>query len=245
MGAIAFNFSTLQRGARLDEGANQLEALLRYARAQAAATGHRVRIQFEEDVGDGLLVPLGNLSVAWEADPLAEPDIFVPLPEASSYVDSIQNLISIEEVKVSADAFPKADAEPDAAVAAGGARRGDGADSGAPAIPGAPSASPVDEIDDPNRFGFPPITFLPDGSSDSAIITVAPRDDEGEDARRVVLRLAGLTGAIHRRVVVIENPEAPASAEAAEGKDGSGSSSVPSANPTGAQSGLREKEGQR
>ena len=83
LGAVIFNFSNLQRGAGLDEGATQLEALIRYARAQAASTGRRVRIAFEEDVGDGLSVPLGNLQVQWEPEPLNAPGIFAELPEAA------------------------------------------------------------------------------------------------------------------------------------------------------------------
>ncbi len=188
MSAIAFNFSTLQRGTRLEEGASQLEALLRYSRAHASATGHRVRITFEEDVGDGLYVPLGNLNVTWEADPLGQPDTFLPLREAESYLESIHDLISIEEVK------PPGEPGFEAVAAV------------APIVPAEGDAIPVGTGDEA-AFGFAPITFLPDGSSDSAEITIAPRDDEGEDPRRMVIRLVGLTGAIRRRVIVAENLE--------------------------------------
>src|SRR5262249_29733011 len=83
--AVIFNFSTLQRGAALEEAANEMEALLRFARAQAAGPGRQVQIRFDEDVGDGLSVPLGRLQVLWEADPVARPGFFEPLPEAASY----------------------------------------------------------------------------------------------------------------------------------------------------------------
>jgi Type II transport protein GspH len=188
MGAIAFNFSTLQRGARLEEGANQLEALLRYSRAHASATGHRVRISFEEDVGEGLFVPLGNLNVTWEADPLAQPGTFLPLLEAASYLDSIRDLISIEEVRPP------------------GETTGDAVGSSLPNVPAEGDAVP-DEAADGGSFNFAPITFLPDGSSDSSEITISPSDDEGEDSRRMVLRLVGLTGSIRRRVILVESPE--------------------------------------
>lgn len=188
MSAIAFNFSTLQRGTRLEEGASQLEALLRYSRAHASATGHRVRISFEEDVGDGLFVPLGNLNVTWEADPLGQPDTFLPLREAESYLESIRDLISIEEVK------PPGEPSSEAVASA------------TPNVPAEGDAVPVGAGDE-STFGFAPITFLPDGSSDSAEITIAPRDDEGEDPRRMVIRLVGMTGAIRRRVTDVENLE--------------------------------------
>src|SRR6185436_18969580 len=56
LGAMVFSFSTLRKGASLDEGTTQLEALLRFARAHAAHTGRQVQIAFEEEIGDGLSV---------------------------------------------------------------------------------------------------------------------------------------------------------------------------------------------
>lgn len=96
--AIVFNFSSLQQGAVLEEGANQLEALFRFARAQAALTGRQVQISFEEDLGDGVTVPLGRLRLRWEPDPVARPGVFEDLPEASAYIEGIVDRISIEDV---------------------------------------------------------------------------------------------------------------------------------------------------
>ena len=86
LGAIVFNFSGLQRGAQLNEGANQVEALIRFARAHASNSGHQVQISFEEDADDGSDVPLGNLRLLWEPDPVARPGFFEPLAEAGEYV---------------------------------------------------------------------------------------------------------------------------------------------------------------
>ena len=47
LGAVVFNFSSLQRGATLDEGVNQIGALIRYARAQAASSGRQLQLSFE------------------------------------------------------------------------------------------------------------------------------------------------------------------------------------------------------
>jgi len=48
-GAVICNFGTLDRGARLEEGSTQTELVLRFARAQAASTGRKVKVVF----GDG------------------------------------------------------------------------------------------------------------------------------------------------------------------------------------------------
>jgi type II secretory pathway pseudopilin PulG len=199
-GAVAFNFSSLQRGAELEEGARQLEALLRYARAHAANSGHKVRLSFEEDAGDGLLVPLGNLDVTWEADPLAQPGVFITLPETAGYVSSILDVISIENVRPPGALTP---ATPD----------GLGPNNDSAPAPGATtvsgngpaSADPLSEAGSAStQFGFAPIVFYPDGASDSVEITIALRHSE-EDARRMKIRLNGLTGMIRRQILVDES----------------------------------------
>ncbi len=46
------------------------------------------------------------------------------------------------------------------------------------------------------------MTFFPDGSSDSSELTIASRDEE--DGRRVILKLAGLTGIVRRTMRAAE-----------------------------------------
>jgi prepilin-type N-terminal cleavage/methylation domain-containing protein len=179
LGAAVFNFSALYRGSELDEGASQLEGLLRFARAQAANTGRQVQIWFEEDLGDGFMVPLGNLQVLWEPDPLGRPGWFENLAEADAYVRGITDLIRIEEVRA-----PEA---------------------GASELAVLPGDDAVEEEASDEFFSYPPITFYPDGSSDSAEIVVASRSDE--DTRRLAVRIVGVTGAIQRRAVTAESEE--------------------------------------
>src|SRR5689334_13185487 len=57
--AMVFSFSTLLRGRQLEEGATQMESLLRFARAHAASTGRRVQLVFE-DYSDPDL-PIGTI----------------------------------------------------------------------------------------------------------------------------------------------------------------------------------------
>ena len=152
-GAVIFSFSSLQRGAGLEEGATRLEALLRFARAHAAGTGRQVQIRFEEDVGEGLLVPLGRLRVVWEPDPLLQPGFFEELPEANVYVKGITELVSIEEVRP----WPR-DESPASSSALAPAR---GQDEG---------------VEAPGEFA--PMLFYPDGSADSTEIVLAALDGE-------------------------------------------------------------------
>jgi type II secretory pathway pseudopilin PulG len=185
LSALVFNFAGLQRGASLDEGASQLESLLRFARAHAASSGRQVEITFEEDVGEGLIVPLGNLQVRWEPDPVQRPGIFEPLLELQDSVNRLTDLISIEEVRqVEGD-----NVEPAPSVV--------------PASPAAPAESTGASAEPGSMLvTFPPISFQPDGSSDSAEIILASRSDE--DTRRIAVRLQGITGSIRRRLVMDE-----------------------------------------
>lgn len=178
LGALVFNFSVLQRGVSLDEGANQIEALIRFARAHAASSGRQVQITFEEDVGDGFFIPLGNLRVFWEPDPVARPGFFEPLRVAEEYVRSLTDLISIEGVRlVEGDSFEPVPAD-------------------------TPLALDKSADSDFNLVTFPPIGFFPDGSSDSAEIILASRSDD--DKRRLAVRLQGITGSIHRQLITDE-----------------------------------------
>lgn len=180
LGAVIFSFSTLQKNATLDEGASQIEALFRYARAQAASSGRLVRIAFEEDVGDGLEVPLGNLRVEWEADPLNAPGLFSELADAAGLIRSITDLVRIEFVK----AFEPDQETLESAVATGAVGESGGG------------------TNESVWITFPPVTFFPDGSSDSSELTIASRDEE--DGRRMILKLAGLTGIVRRTMRAAE-----------------------------------------
>ncbi len=182
LGAVVFNFSNLQRGAELNEGATQLEALIRYARAHAASSGHRVKIVFEEDVGDGLSVPLGNLEVFWEPEPLNEPGIYTGLPEAAGFVRSITDLVSVELVRA---------VEEDSGLTGMGLLPVDG-------------FGDTKADDESVWISFPALIFYPDGSNDSTEITLASRN--AEDGRRLVVKVMGMTGTIQRKIQAADEP---------------------------------------
>ncbi len=203
LGAVVYNFSTAANGARLDEGATQLESLFRFARAHAESTGKQVRILFPEaesgDNAETLVAeaPGTTVRVMWEADPVGAPGVFLDLPEAASYVESISELVSIQQV------------QPDGQGAAAGA------DAAAPAPEAAETTAP-----ETSHSPFSVVNFYPDGTGDSVNIVLTSRDET--DVRRVTVRLAGLTGSIRRQAAAEASttepePPAPATEAAAEG----------------------------
>lgn len=178
LGATVINFTGLQTGVQLDEGAEQLESLIRYARAHAANTGCKVRLSFEELTEEHLAVPLGNVFVSWEPEPLERPGEFHPLIELSPLVESLLGLVEVEDVR-------PLEVQP---------------------VP--PHPDPLAEGE--GIVAFAPITFYPDGSSDSAEIVLAAR--ESEDDRRVAMQILGITGTVKRRELregVLEQPGGP------------------------------------
>ncbi len=204
LGAAVYNFSSFNRSARLDEGATQVEALFRFARAHAASTGKQVRIEFAETATTTdpapSETPAANVRVTWEPNPIGAPGVFQDLPDAANYVQSINDLVSVQEVRLNntpSDAAAPA-AEPTAQTTPG--------DATAPA-------------DDVTRSPMPAVTFYPDGTGDSVQLVLSSLNEE--DVRRFSVRVVGLTGAIRRQLVGDPTanetaPPAPATEAAAE-----------------------------
>jgi prepilin-type N-terminal cleavage/methylation domain-containing protein len=178
IGATVFSYSSLQRGAALDEGVTQFEALIRYAQSQAASTGRKVQLIFEEDVADDVTVALGNVRVLWEPEPLTQPGQFVELHSASDLVRQALELVEVVAVRT----FEPGELPGATDTRSSGGTNGVG-------------GLQVDEVD-PDAYQ-PPIIFYPDGSSDSAEITLEGRDPE--DTRRVTIQLNGMLGLIRRK----------------------------------------------
>ncbi len=206
LGAVVYNFSTAANGARLDEGATQMESLFRFARAHAESTGKPVRILFPEaesgDNAETLVAeaPGTTVRVMWETDPVGAPGVFQDLPEAAGYVQSISDLVSIQQVQ------PGGQSAETPADAAGLAP-----ETGESEVPLVEAA----------RSPFSVVNFYPDGTGDSVEIVLTSRDET--DARRVTVRLTGLTGTIRRQAVADASatepePPAPATEAAAEGE---------------------------
>ncbi len=74
-GAVAWKVSRWRTGDRLEEGTERFQTVLRMARAEAATTGRRLRLTFEEETG--------KCSVLWEPEPLSEPEQFTDYARCS------------------------------------------------------------------------------------------------------------------------------------------------------------------
>ena len=88
--ALVFNFAGMQRGAGLQEGETQVEALLRFARGYAATSGRLVQIRLTNEVTEGTNLVFSMVS---EIDSIHNPGYFEPVFEAAPYLDQIATLV--------------------------------------------------------------------------------------------------------------------------------------------------------
>lgn len=174
LGAVIFNFSGLQRGAGLDEGANQVEALIRFARAHAANTGFQVQLHLQSGSEPSPGTSSAGVRLTFEPDPVARPGIVEPVLEAAEYLRGITDLVRIESVQLEPGSEREKTAED-------------------------PTITPEAAPEAHTTVGEVGVNFYPDGSSDSAEILLASRAET--DHRQIRLQLQGVTGAIRRRRV--------------------------------------------
>ena len=194
-GGVIFGWDSLQRGARLEEGADQVEMLLRFARAQAAISGRQVRVEVGSPEafhgtpsGTNSMVAAtptaapGGLRVLWEPDPLKQPGTFEPLPGTEGFRERIEDLVEVQ----SPESVQQQMATPGTPTPVQESETN-----------GAPSdlsglAGPNPETQQRLR-----INFYPDGSSDSTDWVLISKDSG--DGRRLRIRWSGLTGSARRQ----------------------------------------------
>lgn len=181
--AMVFNFSSLLRANRLAEGTSRLETLLRYARAQAANSGRKVQLVFNSE-STNAPAATGEVRATWEADPLGQPGCFTDIQDGQFQLQQVNDMVQVQSVKLleSNSVTPPAtgdseEIQDEDEMAAG---------------PDAKSAST-------------PITFYPDGSSDSAEIIVASKS--AEEDQRMAVRLIGMTGSISHQLLTLDDGE--------------------------------------
>jgi prepilin-type N-terminal cleavage/methylation domain-containing protein len=225
IGAVSFGFSSLRRNAQLDEGVERVETALRFARAHAASTGHKVQVVLaptpptadasgmaassSTDRNAGSQANSSNvgasstdspwlpLRIEWEADPVRAPGVFEPIASLSGEMSDVTDLVEVRSVeKESADTRPSANQDdPSASFPVAG-----NVAAGANALADESSASAGQAAGslDPASDPMKPsaITFYPDGSCDGGTIVLASRD--AEDVREVAVRVQGVTGTTRR-----------------------------------------------
>lgn len=193
-GAAVLSLGPLWRTAPLDEGVGRVEGLLRFARAEAAQHGRRVRLQVTAaprlETSTGSSCP--TVQLEWEPEPLTQPGVFVPNQSTSPLTRSLSDLVRIESIR-------RTDPDQPAALPA------TPNSSGTEALPASVETGTRAEVTNPTPTAtdtedsaetWDPITFYPDGSSDSAEILIASAEssDANSDTRRMIVRWNGLNG---------------------------------------------------
>lgn len=179
--ASVFTFTAIYQTANLDEGSDRFQSLIRFAQAEAATTGRKVRLQFvpaeEAAMLDASASELRAIQVTWEADMLNAPGVFEVYTNKAWSEEIVNELVGVQKVASLSD-------------------------SGAPV----PSAAEITAASDSSALEeyaaseeFPSITFYPDGSCDSAEVVLASRNDE--DQRRLAVRLGGMLGTVTTRTM--------------------------------------------
>jgi type II secretory pathway pseudopilin PulG len=184
LAAVVYNFQSAKRGSDLEEGARQVEALIRFAGAQAASSGKAIQFRFGDNVdstsstnsASETVEPAVNdfepiedledwgtkLRVVYEIDPVSQPGVFVDLPEAVPFLDAIAERVRIEKVRM--PDHPTNQRTNDLTFVQEG-----------------PTAGPM-------------LTFYPDGSSERADIILVSK--EREDYREMIVHVDGVTGSV-------------------------------------------------
>jgi type II secretory pathway pseudopilin PulG len=193
LGAVVYNFESARRGSDLEEGARQVEALVRFASAHAASSGKAVQFRFGDDVTSDsstnstsdLSKPVVNdfdaiedledwgtkLRVVYEIDPVAQPGVFVDLPDATPFLDAIGERVRIEKVRLPSQVTNQ--------------RTND-----LTFVQDGPVAAPM-------------LTFYPDGSSETADIFLVSKDRE--DYREMIVHVDGVTGAVRSELKALDD----------------------------------------
>jgi type II secretory pathway pseudopilin PulG len=191
-GVAVINLTALGRGAELDEGVRRLETLLRFARAEAANRGCRVQLRFETPDTEAPLNPAAHsIRVLWEPDPLGQPDHFVELRGLAWLRNADNARIQIQTVRTGSSLFAPPPTEDVDGLFLGGSGTNGLTESDPGSAPTA-GAGPIAVL-----------TFYPDGSADSAELTVASSDPD--DRRVAVVRLNSLTGRVNHEFLELEN----------------------------------------
>ena len=98
--AMVFNFSSLLRANKLEEGTTRLETLMRFARAQAANSGRKVQLVFGGEATNAPAAATGEVRATWERDPLGQPGCFSDMAEGQWHLQQINDLVQVESVKL-------------------------------------------------------------------------------------------------------------------------------------------------
>ena len=180
--ASVFTFTAIYKSANLDEGSDRFQSMIRFAQAEAATTGRKVRLQFVpiESGAVESATELRTIKVTWEADLLNAPGVFQEYTNKAWSEEIVNELVGVTKVApISESGTP---------IPTVGTETG---------VTGMEEYSGSDE--------FPAITFYPDGTCDSAEVVLASRNSD--DERRLAVRLGGMLGTMTTRTVSASDAE--------------------------------------
>ncbi|MGZ8920510.1 MAG: GspH/FimT family pseudopilin [Limisphaerales bacterium] len=174
--ASVFTFTAIYKSANLDEGSDRFQSLIRFAQAEAATTGRKVRLQFVPNESASLesAAELRTIKVTWEADLLNSPGVFEEYTNkawSEEIVNELVGVTKVAQISESGEPMPVESTET--------------------------GSTAMEEYSESQ--GFPAITFYPDGTCDSAEVVLASRNSD--DERRLAVRLGGMLGTMTTRTV--------------------------------------------
>ena len=202
-GAVIIDFGSLDRNAHLEEGAANLETLLRYARAQAASTGRRVKVVFGSQMQGGggmtvstnpppaLVTTNSGVGILWEPDALGAPGRFESLPGAELLLEQVNDLVTVLRVRPPSSNWAAATNVEDESLLAMAQAANTNATS----------------LENAAAFSTPPLNCYPDGSSDSVEIILGAANSA--DKHLAVVSLSGLTGEARHRLMTFTEDGVP------------------------------------
>ena len=189
--ASVFTFTAIYKTANLDEGSDRFQSLIRFAQAEAATTGRKVRLQFVPTETGALEDPgaeLREIKVTWESDLLNAPGVFEEYTNKAWSEEIVNELVGVTKVAAMSENGEPMPMQSESVQGGSGEGSYTG-ETGAIRVGGGFAES----------SDFPSITFYPDGSCDSAEVVLASRN--GEDERRLAVRLGGMLGTVTTRTV--------------------------------------------
>lgn len=187
----------------LDEGSERLVTMIRFAQAEAATSGRKVRLSFEQpENGDTEQTNLRDIRVSWEPDTLGRPGQFESLARRSWNDGSINELVGVHQVRpltdAGADPFGVEEDETPGFFAV------IPEENAAPGFDAVNRAAGWFDSDDDTMVqsnaldvdASQHLTFYPDGSCDAMEIILASR--KPEDKRLIAVRVQGVLGTVTR-----------------------------------------------
>lgn len=196
LAAVVYNFQSAQRGADLEEGARQFEALIRFAGAQAANSGKAVQFRFGDDAGSNSPSDTNSTTSASNGASNSFSNSVNDFASSDAVEDWGAKLHVVYEVDpvLQPGVFVNLPEAVSFVEAIGDRVRIEKV-----RMPERPMNQGTNDLAAAKESAGPrTATFFPDGSSESADIVLVSK--EREDFRELIVHLDGVTGRIRKEL---------------------------------------------